>query len=244
MNNVSPENVVPLLKTHSIGRGTYSYAEEYDSTNTVCRSLVRQGAPSGSLAVCELQTAGKGRLNREWQVNRGEDLTQSVLLKVPDPSFAPLYTFCAAIAVQKAIREVTPSLSSKIKWPNDVLIGGKKVCGILCELVNQYVVIGVGINVNRLSFPPALQATATSLKIETKTEIDRCPLFASYLYHLEKAVETLEEQGASALIELYRPLCATLGAQVRVMDPVGEWLGFAKDVTDNGALIVVDEQGR
>ena len=235
------EEVLPYLATRELGRGMYCWAEEMPSTNGKALELARKGAPAGTLAVCERQTAGRGRLNRTWESRPGEDLTLSVILQV-QPERICLYPLAVSLAGVRAIREVCPGSKPKIKWPNDLLLEGKKVGGILCALTGDRLVAGIGINGNRQDFPEELQCRATSLK-KSWGEISLPRLMGCFLNHLEETIAPLERGNREELLASYRPLCATLGRRVQVLESQGQWIGTALEVTGEGALQVRDEQG-
>lgn len=253
-----PDSLLPgyihkALNTRWAGRGAVDYAQEMNSTNTRLKAMAQEGAPKGSLAVCELQTAGRGRMQRSWVAGQGEALTQSLLLK---PALtmeqAPLCMLAAAVAVAQAIAAVCPSLSPGIKWPNDVVLGGKKCVGILSEIAAdmdgvQYVVMGVGVNVNQLDFPQELAEKATSLLKELRHDdpaaqpLCRRELLCAYLAQMECAMDALESQGLPGIMDDYRRRSVTLGARVRVIGTNSAFEGVAEDIDGTGALLVRDE---
>lgn len=223
--------------------------EVTDSTNLDIKRAAENGAAHGLVAVAEQQTAGKGRRGRSWVSPPGENLYFSMLLR---PRFAPdevsMLTPVMAIAVAQAARSI--GLDAKIKWPNDVVIGGKKVCGILTELFFQeenrfYVIIGTGINVNQPGFPEEIQDKATSFFQEKKELIDREELLAAVLHFFAEYYEKLEAcRDLSGLRGIYESLLVNLNAQVEVLDPVGSWKGVAEGIDDKGELLVRHEDGR
>ena len=236
------------LDTFWAGRGEIAYEAQMNSTNLRAKEMARQGAPHGSLAVCDHQTAGRGRLQRSWDTPAGEALTQTVVLRPRLPiEQAQLCTFAAAVAAAKAIEEVCPQLKPRIKWPNDVVIGSKKCVGILCEMVlmgaEYAIAAGVGININQTAFEGELSDKATSLRMETGKEHDRWQVLCAYLKHLEKAVDALEQHGLDGIWQDYAGRSATLGSRVRVVGTDNEFTGIAKAVDETGALIVTDEEG-
>lgn len=168
-DTLSAAAVQENLQTRWAGRGGILYAQEMPSTNAVLKEAARQGMPHGSVAVCHHQTAGKGRIGRSWETPPGEALTFSLLLRPKlQPEQAQLCTLAAALAVVRTIRGLCPGLAPRIKWPNDVVLGQGKCCGILSEMGMgaggvDYVVTGVGLNVNQTAFPEALADKAVSL---------------------------------------------------------------------------------
>lgn len=177
------------LNTKAFGSRVFTF-EKIDSTNNCARALANVGKEEGIVVIAEEQTAGKGRLGRSWEANRGENLTFSILLRPKvSPEAINLLPLSVGVAIAEAIERVT-RLKVECKWPNDLLLNGKKVAGILMESSMRentvdFVVVGVGLNVNQTQFSPNLQARATSLKLESKQEIDRARLFKEILASLE-----------------------------------------------------------
>lgn len=240
----------PLLKTKTLGRGRLLIEPSMDSTNSVLKQAALDGAAGGSVALCHTQTAGRGRMERKWVTPPGEALTLSVLVdSVTDENRLPMLTLCVSLAVVRALKTLCPALPVWIKWPNDVVIGGKKLCGILCELVfcegRACAVCGIGINVAQTAFPEELQQRATSLKmsLEGQAVPNRGQLTAAVLNELEAAVQTLTEQGEAEVLRQYEPHCLTVGREVRVLSPLGEWQGKAVGVAADGTLRVERENG-
>lgn len=235
-------STTPFLKTRLLGKRQYLWREEMGSTNREAARLARQGGSSGDVVVCDYQTGGRGRMSRSWEASPGEDITLSVLWKPKELTQAPLYPLATAVAVCRVLQSLVGGTA--VKWPNDVLIQGKKVCGILCELHGDIAVIGVGLNVNRKHFPEELTEKATSLSLSSGRDFPLPPLLAELLLCLEEELTSLEEKGFAMIREAYLPLCATLHRTVRVLSPVEEWYGCAENVDENGCLTVRDESGR
>lgn len=243
------------LNTRWAGKGDVIYREEIPSTNTLLKELARAGAPAGSVAVCDFQSAGRGRLQRVWQAAAGETLPVSLLLKPRlTPEQIPLCTLGAAVAAAQAIEQVCPELKAGIKWPNDVVIGGRKCVGILCEGAfdpagRLCVIMGVGFNGNQRAFPPELAASATSLFLEKQRQNpDAEPvilreLLTAFLEAAEKAADRLEEGGLPAILPEYRARSVTIGSAVRVIAPTEEYIGQAEGMDASGSLLVRDGSG-
>ncbi len=217
------------------------------STNLTAKQMALSGAADGSLALCERQTAGRGRLGRTWVSESGAGLWQSALLrpKLP-PDQAPCLTFAAAMAMAQAL-ESLGIRGVQIKWPNDLVLNGKKIAGILnevsCDMDSvEYVVLGVGLNVARAAVPPELRESAGSLEDLGVPPLRR-DILCAYLEKLEDLVVCLESRGMAGLMADYRAVSCTLGRQVRVVGPAGEFLGEAVDMDPAGALLVRDETG-
>ncbi len=206
----------------------------------------------GTTVVAEKQTAGRGRRGKYWESPPGSAIYMTIMLK---PDFAPdkasMLTLVMALSVAEAITEAT-GLAAGIKWPNDVVVNKKKVCGILTELnvetdYIQYVVIGVGINVNNGSseeFPEEIRETATSLKIESGVQMSRASLIERVLERFEKNydifVTTLDLR---LLTEAYSRFLLNLNAEVCVLDPKGSYTGIARGINTTGELLVEKENG-
>lgn len=216
--------------------------DEVDSTNIVLKQ--NSSLPEGTVAAAEAQTAGRGRLGRSWSSAKGSGLWFSVLLK-PDtaPEHVSLITLAAGLAVCRAIGG-----SARIKWPNDIIIGSKKVCGILTEMSAEtdavnYVICGIGINVNTPVFESELADKATSLLIETGQKHSRSELLASVLNYFEPYYDRLKESGFASLRSEYAQLCITLGREVIVNRRSGVLHARAVDISDSGELIIKTPDG-
>ena len=223
--------------------------DEIDSTNNRAKALGEAGGADGTLFVAETQTAGKGRRGRCWQSPAGSSISMSILLRpVMNPSDAPMLTLVMAYAATKALREKT-ELDIGIKWPNDLVVSGKKISGILTEMSAEidyinHVVIGIGINVNMESFPEDIAKTATSLRIEAGKEFRRFELIAAIMEHFEKAYEAVCEAGSlEPIMEDYNRLLVNCGRRVRVLEPEHEYDALALGIDKTGELQVECEDG-
>ena len=247
---LSAAAVQEKLQTRWAGRGSLLVAQEMPSTNAVLKEAAKQGLPHGSVAVCHHQTAGKGRIGRSWETPPGEALTFSLLLRPRlRPDEAQLCTLAAALAVVRTINGLCPGLEPRIKWPNDVVIGQGKCCGILSEMgmgANgvDYVVTGVGLNVNQTAFPEDLQNKAVSLLGEMRKgdghvqPLDRSELLCHFLAEMEQIMDAVEEGGFGAIRSDYEGMSATIGQPVQVIAPAESYTGVAVGVDDTGALLV------
>lgn len=243
------------LSTRWAGRGVICHEAQMDSTNKRAKEMGRAGVPHGSLAVCDDQTAGRGRMQRTWDTPAGQALTQTMVLR---PKLrleqTPLVTLATAVAAAQAIEDVCPELQVGIKWPNDGIINGKKSFGILSEMAAvdgklDFVVPGVGINVNQTSFEGELEAKATSMLMELRrlhpeaVEIDRRSLMCAYLIRMEAVIDALEASGFEGIVQEYLSRSVTLGRKVQVIGAEGSFVATAKAIDEEGALIVTDENG-
>lgn len=222
------------------------YLRSVDSTNRYARELAARGAAEGTLVVADEQTAGRGRRGRGWLSPAGEGVFMSLILRPQaHPSQVAGLSLQAALATARAIASVT-GLDARIKWPNDIVCGGKKVCGMLLEMNADEqsvrdVVAGIGINVHQRDFPPEIAQTAASLDLLTGTSVNRAALVRAFLQEFE-TVSSMAQAGT--LMDAYRKCSATLAQRVQVIAPSGTFTGTALEVTDSGSLIVLDEQGQ
>lgn len=220
------------------------YYESIDSTNTKAKELAEEGYPSGVLVVANQQTAGKGRRGRVWISPKGTDIYMTLVMK-PDihPNHASMLTLVAALALAKGIRRETGE-EVQIKWPNDIVLNGKKICGILTEMSVQFdcinhIVIGIGINVHNESFAEEISDTASSLFLESGKHFHRAGIIEAFLEEFEKTYAVfLETEDISRLQKEYNALLVNMGRQVHVLDPKEPFDGKAMGVTNKGELIV------
>lgn len=235
------------LSTRFLGRNIVAL-EETDSTNEEAKRQGAAGAPDGTLCVAERQTGGKGRLGRAWSSPAGSGVWMSLLLR---PSVAPQeatqLTLIVGLSVCQAIRRLT-GCPAMIKWPNDIVIGRKKVCGILTELTADmeqihYVVVGIGINANIPQFQGELQQKATSLLLETGQKTDRAALVRAVLEELEKNYGRFLTDFTADFITPYEALCVSLNRQVTVVRGGRELTGQSIGLTKEGELRVRMENG-
>lgn len=248
---LSVSEIESRITTKWAGRNI-CYLEETGSTNIDAKRYAEEGARHGTLVVAEMQNSGRGRRGRAWQSPPGSAIYMTIVLK-PDflPDKASMLTLVMALSVAGAITETT-GLAAGIKWPNDVVVNKKKVCGILTEMnaeqdFIQYIVIGVGINVNNATpeeFPEEIRQTATSLRIEGGGRIIRAELIERVMSHFERNydtfVRTLDMRG---LMSAYDSHLINLNAEVKVLDPKGEYDGIARGISDTGELLVEKEDG-
>ena len=226
------------------------YKEVVGSTNAEVRKLAEDGAKDGLLVVADSQTQGKGRRGRIWESPKGINLYFSMLLKPEfEPDKASMITLVAAYSVAKVIRETT-GLDAKIKWPNDIVVDKKKVCGILTEMSMErdyihHVVVGIGINVNEEKFPEELEEMATSLKKEKGCLVSRANLLSAILLQFEADyLKFLAMEDLRPFLDEYNKILVNKGALVKVLDPKGEFSGIAGGIGADGRLIVFKENGQ
>lgn len=242
------EELKSLMQTQWAGRNIVYYPET-DSTNLRIRELGDAGAPHGTLAVADMQTAGRGRRGRTWESPPGTSIYMSILLR-PDiiPGAAPMLTLVMACSVAEGISDCE-NVDVRIKWPNDVIAGGKKLVGILTEMSTQidyinHVTIGVGINVNMTEFPENIRDTATSLRLETGHEVRRAPLIAAIMKRFEENYAVfLKTQDMSGLMEKYSGMLINLDREVLVLGAEDSYKAHALGIDRQGELIVRREDG-
>ena len=246
---MSRAEIESLMNTTWAGKKVVYY-DETDSTNNQAKAYGEKGEAHGTLFVADMQAAGKGRRGRVWVSPAGSSIYMTILLH-PDvlPTKAPQLTLVMAMAVAEGIRKVT-GLETKIKWPNDIIVNGRKVCGILTEMSTEidyinYVVIGDGINVNQETFPEDIRDTATSLKIETGSSVRRSVLIATIMECFEQFYEVfMTTEDLSGLQERYNAMLVNLGREVRVLEPGNEYEAHALGINRTGELIVRTVDGQ
>lgn len=231
------------LRTKKMGHPFYFYPET-DSTNERIRALAAEGAPEGTLALAERQTAGRGRRGRAWQAEAGDGIWMSLLLRPQiAPENASVLTLLAGLALAEALTEET-GLRLGLKWPNDILLNGKKLVGILTEMELaegeiRSVTVGMGINVGTRAFPQELRQIATSLFLESGREWDRAALAAAILAKFEEKYAAFLAAGGSfaPFRAAYLEKCLHIGREIRVMGQES-YLARALDITPAGELLV------
>jgi BirA family transcriptional regulator, biotin operon repressor / biotin---[acetyl-CoA-carboxylase] ligase len=244
---LTPTAVKAGLKTQIIGRDV-QYFKETESTNTIAREIAGS-VEEGTVVIAESQTGGRGRMGRKWISPEG-GIWLSIIIK---PKIQPLYasriTLLAGVSVAKTIRSY--GLLAKIKWPNDVLINGKKVCGILTEIEAEidlidYCVVGIGIdaNVDTESFPEEARETSTSLKKELGSGINRVEFVQKLLEEFESLYLKFQRDGFSPILEEWRNMSATIGEWVKITTQARTIYGEAIGVDSEGALVLETGEGK
>ncbi len=224
------------------------YFNAVNSTNEKAKELATNGAVEGTVILADKQVSGKGRLGRGWSSPSKTGIWMSVILKPCIlPQSASQITLIAGLCMCEAIQAVT-GLEAKIKWPNDIVVNGKKVCGILTEMSAEierinYIVLGIGVNVNQKAFPEYLPY-ATSLMIEGKKEYQRKYIIKDFLERFEKAYAAFcETENLVAILERYERNCITLGKSVKIIEQKGEYIAQAIGITSDGSLQIVTQEG-
>jgi BirA family biotin operon repressor/biotin-[acetyl-CoA-carboxylase] ligase len=242
-----PEEILYRLKTHTI-RGPIYHFETVESTNDTAKILGTQDAAEGTLVVAESQTAGRGRLGRYWLSPPGVGIYASILLRPPlPPTELPQITLSTAVAVVRALTRavgVTPG----IKWPNDLILKGKKLGGILTEMETEsdqirYLVVGMGLNVNNPDFPRELGGRATSLFREEGRSFSRLAIMQAWLEEFETLYGEFLVRGFPEILEVWKRHSVTLGKYVTVRQGPRQLEGLARDVAADGALVLETARG-
>ncbi len=247
-DTIAEEEVASILQTERVGK-KIRYFSRIDSTNQYAKRIAEEGAEDGTLIIADEQTAGKGRSGRRWVTPPGEAIAFTLLLRPPlSPDRISMVTLVMGMAAAKAVRSLY-DLPAGIKWPNDVVTGGRKLCGILTEMSAEvekvhYIVIGVGINANICEFPEEIRQIATSLKLETGQDVNRAQVIARTMEYFERYYTVFEKDGdLSGLMEEYNALLLNRGRGVRVLDPAGAYTGTARGINSRGELIVERDDG-
>lgn len=225
------------------------YKEETDSTNTWAKRLAEEGKPSGTLAVADRQTQGKGRRGRTWNSPKGTSVYMTLLLR-PDilPRDVSPLTLVMGLSAAEALEE-TLGLKAGIKWPNDIVVSGKKICGVLTEMSAQmdyieYLVIGIGINVNTQEFPEEIRKMATSAALELGHSVSRAEIAAAVLRCFEKNYGTYLKTGdLRELLDVYREKMVNYNREVKVMGSDAAFTGVARGINEAGELLVERPDG-
>ena len=253
---MTAEEIGSHLKTETMGRCCVYY-EETDSTNTRAKQLAEEGKPHGTLVCAERQTGGKGRRGRAWSSPPGEAIYMTLLLR-PEirPVHASMLTLVMGLAAAKACNETLYKKLGEnapkvhVKWPNDLVLEGRKLAGILTEMSAEvdyinYVVIGIGINVNMHHFPEEVEKMANSLYQASGHTLSRAELTACCMKHFEECYNRFAvTEDISGLREDYESLLVNMNEQVRVLDPGHEYMGKALGINDKGELLVEQEDGQ
>jgi BirA family biotin operon repressor/biotin-[acetyl-CoA-carboxylase] ligase len=242
-SRLSLEKIKNGLETSFMGQRIL-YFEEAASTNDLAKELAEKGVEEGTVVIAETQTRGRGRLGRRWISPRGGIWFSVILRPAVGPKDAPKIVFMAAVAIAKTIRKVL-RLTAKTKWPNDVLVRNKKVCGLLAETSTSdeninFVVLGIGINANvdTNAFPRELTGSLTSLKKEAKREIPREEFLRALLKEMEHYYNDFTQGRFARILDEWKSLTDMIGRDVEVVSFDERFEGKAIDVDQDGALIV------
>lgn len=241
-NTLHAAQIAEHLSTHMLGR-SLTLMQSAPSTNLVAKALAAEDCPHGTAVLAEEQTEGRGRLGRGWVNTPGLDICVSLVLRpAMETRDAPRFTLGTALGVARLATGY--GLPASIKWPNDVLIGNKKICGILLELSGNMdrldaIIVGLGLNVNTPSFPPAFEERATSLAKALGHPLSRAEVLGRLLNHLEPIYNACAEDAAfPAILNQYRSLCGTIGQEIDVHGLRGSLHGIAEGIDPTGQLLL------
>lgn len=243
---LTKEAILSKLQTKYMGQNLVCL-KETTSTNTIAKQMAEEKAEEGTLVVANHQTVGKGRRGRVWSSPKNTGIFMTVILKPRiRPEFASMLTIVAAKVLNDVIREVS-GLPCMIKWPNDIVVNGKKICGILTELSAEvdyinYIVVGIGINVSMMSFPEELKDKATSILLETGKNSNRAELVAKTMHCFERYYEEfIQTNTLQPLEEEYNKVLINMNKEVKVLSGEESYTGIARGITDKGHLLVEKE---
>jgi BirA family biotin operon repressor/biotin-[acetyl-CoA-carboxylase] ligase len=243
-----PPEIEDGLQTDFMGRRIH-YFKKTISTQEVAKKLAMEGAREGTTVIAEMQTGGKGRRGRAWHSPPGGIYLSILLRPRISPTQAPLLTLLAGVATARVLRHLY-GLKAELKWPNDVMVGDRKICGILTEMgaeteIVNYCIMGIGINANveLADFPLEFRGATTSLKEELGEKISRAELVRKLLKEIEQLYLIFEKRGPLQILNEWRALTNTLGAWVRVTGQTEVIEGRAMDIDSNGALLVKLQDG-
>ncbi len=247
---LSPEEISGGLKTRVMGRPCVIVFKETDSTNLQAKILASQGAAEGTLVAAETQTQGRGRRGRSWFSPTGQSIYVSIILRPSmAPAQAPQITLMTAVAVARTLQKA--GLKARIKWPNDILVGDRKIAGILTEISTEmdlvdWVVVGLGLNVNTPAdrMPSEIRKIATSVRIQKGRPVSRVDLLCALLENFETCYEQLKTEGFGPIMEQWRQMTDIIGKRIYVDVMDTRHIGTVAAVDDDGVLILQDDQGR
>jgi BirA family biotin operon repressor/biotin-[acetyl-CoA-carboxylase] ligase len=245
MRPLTAEVMAPLVETAWLGRA-WRYVARCGSTNDEAAAWARAGAPTGAVVVASAQEAGRGRLGRRWHSPPDENLYFSVVLRPPlPPSRLPPLTLAAGVALVEAMARV--DVAARLKWPNDLVVDGRKVAGLLAEMSCQgarveRVVLGIGVNVDASQFPDEL--CATSLRLARGAPVDGALFAASLCQRLEAWHDRFVADGAAPVVQAWRAAALPFGKRVTVSSCAERLSGVALDLDEDGALLLRLDDGR
>lgn len=249
-DQLSENEILMGLETNVLGRNVLHF-DTIDSTQSKANEMARNEAPEGTIVIAEEQTSGKGRMSREWHSSKHQGIWMSLILRPKlSPEKAPQFTLITAIAVARAIEEIT-GIEPEIKWPNDILFQGKKIVGILTELHSEadkinFIVIGIGLNVNQdvVDFPEEIREIATSLSLVKGKKVSRVTLLQHILRNFEKYYELYLDRGFGPLKVIWESYVTSIGKTIIARTISGEFIGKALGITEEGVLKLQDDNGQ
>lgn len=243
----TPDIFTSTLIAQAVGGRPFRYFAQVSSTNNVAQKWAQEGAPAGAVVIANEQTNGRGRLGRLWETPPGQAIAMSIVLRPEiDPRYVQRLTILGALAVAEVLANYVEAGVLRLKWPNDVMLSGRKVCGVLAEAFwqgneLQAVILGIGINV-RVDFAnTSLAEIATSLEDHAIKPVSRLLLIHQVLQRVDAWLEKLHDD---ALVSTWKTWLDTLGQRVHIQLPGGLVEGTAHDVDNAGALLIIDDAGR
>lgn len=246
---LSPSLLRKRLRDSPFRKRIYHYFKTA-STNSIALEMAHAGEPHGSMVIAEEQTGGRGRAGRTWHSEKTSGIYMSVLVRPQvSPMVAPVITMVAGLAVRDAVRDET-GVAADLRWPNDLLAGGKKFCGILTEMYAEpsqvrFVIVGIGINVNHTSMPDELAEMATSLRLITGKPVSRLQLLVRLLRHLESYYNRFLAEGAEPIVAHFAEVSTyACGKRVRINTGKESYAGTTDGLEPNGLLRVRRDDGR
>lgn len=247
--HIKSSEISKNLNTRYMGKNLYVFSE-VSSTNTLAKFLSQNGVGNGSVVIAERQTAGKGRSGKSWESPLGGVWLSIILTPNADYSRIPLITLATGVAVAKALEKIGVE-NPEIKWPNDVLINGRKVCGILAEAVTSFnnienVIVGIGIDANLSieDLPEELQGRATTLENELEGKVDESLLVRTLLQELEKVTDLFNRGEYEEILKEWRKRSYTIGKLVEVKKPFAKpYDAYAIGISKEGSLVVEKTDG-
>jgi len=246
---LSEDKLKSVIKTELFGKKIFSFWS-VGSTNEFAYNRAIQGEPEGTLVIAEEQVRGRGRKSRRWDSPFNKGLWFSLILR-PNMagSLVGLIPFLAGVAVAEGVENFT-ALKPQVKWPNDLLLNGKKFCGILSEVdfrdgQLRFIILGIGINVHHKphEFPEEFRDRATSLRAESNLRIDRSELLAEILLQLEKNYRIMQQQGFEPIISEWKRRCPHLGKTVTILQDDERLEGIFEDINEQGCLMLRTSDG-
>jgi len=243
-----PSEIGEGLDTKVLGKRDIIHYKETGSTNARAKELASRGAPEGTLVVSEAQSQGRGRKGRIWFSPPQTGIYASLILRpAMPPNEAPKITLLTAVSAAETLLHLT-ILDVRIKWPNDILVNGKKIAGILTEISTEmdtidYVVVGLGMNVNNTFLPDDINETATSILIETGERFPRVEIVREYLRRQETYYRVLTTSGFEPILGRWKELANIIGRQIKVEMIDKTYVGTVEDIDPEGVLILKDMKG-
>ncbi|MDW7674154.1 MAG: biotin--[acetyl-CoA-carboxylase] ligase [Bacillota bacterium] len=248
-DNMFPAEIEAQMASSALGNKVI-FEREVESTNDLAKLEAEKGAAHGTIVLANKQSKGRGRRGRHWASNNPQGIWFSLILRPKiSPMMAPKLTFVAAVAIVEAVYKAT-GIQLDIKWPNDLYFEGKKVAGILTEMKAEldlvyYIIIGIGLNVNQkeLDFDSEIRAIASSLAVTANKGFERQQILVQILQALEKWYSLFLEKGFKPILDKWRIADITIGKQVLVREVTKEYVGWVKDIDEDGSLLVENYQG-